>query len=64
MKPDLVVAIIAGLVAVAEALNVYLFLRIRVAQLEGEQRILKQVDETYVRKDSALLIERPHGATA
>jgi len=62
MKPDLVTAIIAGVVALAEALNVFLFLRIRVAQLEGQKRILDEVESKYVRKDSALLVDRPHSA--
>ena len=64
MKPEVWLAIFAGITLVSQGANVVLFLRIRVAQLEGEQRVLDKVDDKlkeYVRKDSNLL-DRPHSA--
>jgi hypothetical protein len=58
MKPEQLAVVLGIVVAIAEALNVYLFLRIRVSQLEGEKRVLDEVDEKYVRKDSAALAVR------
>jgi hypothetical protein len=57
MKLDSV-AVVAIIVAVGEALNFFLFLRIRVSQLESEKRVLDEVDLKYVRKDSAAVAVR------
>lgn len=62
MKPE-TLAVVVGIVGLlAELVNLYLLARIRVSQLESEQRIMAEVDDKYVRKDSAILVDRPHGA--
>jgi len=51
MNPELLAAIVAIVALLGQALNVVLFLRIRVAQLESEKRVLEKVDEKYVLKE-------------
>jgi len=52
MSAESVAAIVGVVALIGQACNVFLFLRIRVAQLEGEKRVLDEVEKKYVRKDS------------
>lgn len=51
MNPELLAAIVAVVALAGQALNALLFLKIRVSQLEGEKRVLDEVDKKYVRKE-------------
>lgn len=63
MNAEAVAAIVAVVAVVGQALNVFLFLRIRVAQLEGEKRVLDEVEAKYVRKDSCHECRSIHAIT-
>jgi len=56
MNPELLTGVIAALALLGQGANLYLFLRIRVAQLETERRILDKVREDFTpRPECALL---------
>jgi hypothetical protein len=59
MKPELLGGIVAAIVAVAQLANVFMFYKIRVAQLESEKRVLDEVEQKYVRKDSCSYVPAP-----
>lgn len=61
MKPELLGVILGAIVAVCQFANLYLFSRIRIAQLESEKRVLDEVDAKYVRRDSPQRIRAASG---
>ncbi len=56
MKPEYLTAGVAIVVAASQAANVYMFLKIRVAQLESEKRVLDQVEKQYVKRETFQLV--------
>jgi len=52
MNPEWALVIMAAVTVVSHGINVMLYLRIRLGQLESERRVLREVERLYVPKSA------------